>query len=116
MQKQNTWLSNELKTKTDELVQLRKEKVIKSLPILTPAFFTPLHQLTFPGSRFWKSYMGSCLQAAVQMSCGQNHYYCSFEFIKFCIFVPYLFGYKPTSAISRDPKLLTQKINLIDLN
>ena len=30
--------------------------------------------------------------------------------------VPYLFGYKPISAISRDPKLLTQKINLINTN
>ena len=27
MQKQNSWLSDELKTKTDELVKLRKEKV-----------------------------------------------------------------------------------------
>jgi len=27
IQKQNTWLSEELKTKTDELVKLRKEKV-----------------------------------------------------------------------------------------
>ena len=30
--------------------------------------------------------------------------------------LPYLFGYKPTLAISRDPKLLAQKINLIDMN
>ena len=30
--------------------------------------------------------------------------------------LPYLFGYKPISAISRDPKLLTQKINLINTN
>ena len=30
--------------------------------------------------------------------------------------VPYLFGYKPISAISRDPKLLMQKINFIDTN
>ena len=30
--------------------------------------------------------------------------------------IPYLFGYKPISAISRDPKLLTQKINLINTN
>ena len=30
--------------------------------------------------------------------------------------VPYLFGYNPSSAISRDPKLLTEKINLIDTN
>ena len=27
IQKQNTWLSDELKAKTDELVKLRKEKV-----------------------------------------------------------------------------------------
>lgn len=33
IQKQNTWLSDELKMKTDELVQLRKEKVIKIAPI-----------------------------------------------------------------------------------
>ena len=30
--------------------------------------------------------------------------------------VPYLFGYKLISAISRDPKLLMQKINFIDTN
>ena len=30
--------------------------------------------------------------------------------------LPYLFAYKPISAISRDPKLLTQKINLINTN
>ena len=30
--------------------------------------------------------------------------------------LPYLFGYKPISAISRDPKLLMQKINLINTN
>ena len=30
--------------------------------------------------------------------------------------LPYLFGYKPISAISRDPKLVTQKINLINTN
>ena len=30
--------------------------------------------------------------------------------------IPYLFGYKPSSAISQDPKLLTEKINLIDTN
>ena len=29
---------------------------------------------------------------------------------------PYLFGYKPISAISRDPKLHMQKINFIDTN
>ena len=28
VQKQNTWLSDELKAKTDELVKLRKEKVL----------------------------------------------------------------------------------------
>ena len=28
----------------------------------------------------------------------------------------YLFGYKPISAISRDPKIITQKINLINTN
>ena len=28
IQKQNTWLSDELKAKTDELVKLRKEKVL----------------------------------------------------------------------------------------
>ena len=33
-----------------------------------------------------------------------------------CLNIPYLFGYKPISAISRDPKLLTQKINLINPN
>ena len=30
--------------------------------------------------------------------------------------LPYLFSYKPISTISRDPKLLTQKINLINTN
>ena len=33
-----------------------------------------------------------------------------------CLKLPYLFGYKPISAISRDPKLLMQKINFIDTN
>ena len=28
LQKQNTWLGDELKTKTDELIKLRKEKVL----------------------------------------------------------------------------------------
>ena len=31
-------------------------------------------------------------------------------------YLPYLFGYKLILAISRDPKLLTQKINLINTN
>ena len=30
--------------------------------------------------------------------------------------IPYLFGYKLILAISQDPKLLTQKINLINMN
>ena len=55
-----------------------------------------------------------------------GHHYCQWStdktllYIEWCTepswHIPYLFGYKPSSAISRDPKLLMQKINLIDMN
>ena len=66
-------------------------------------------RLSFP----FNPSMGNCLHTVKQILEGDMGLY---EIVDLKVKIPYLFGYKPISAISRDPKLLTLKINLINTN